>query len=73
MLNSWSHCVIADENLGLKVVNGRVVEKYPDAQEKPHPVILQGLIARKLSNEGEYIEQPMVRDAEEKTRALESL
>ncbi|MBI3737340.1 cytochrome c [Candidatus Sumerlaeota bacterium] len=68
MLNAWSHCVIADEKLGLNVKDGRVVDKFPDAQAKPHPVILQGLVAKKLSADGKLIDQPMVADVE-KARA----
>lgn len=42
MLNTWSHIVLTNEKLGLKVEDGRVVGKHPDAQESEHPFILQG-------------------------------
>lgn len=41
MLNSWSHCVVADEKLGLKLENGKVVGKFDDASSKPHPRFMQ--------------------------------
>lgn len=43
MLTTWSHAVLTHEKLGLKVENGRVVGKFDDAQETPHPFILQTL------------------------------
>lgn len=43
MLTTWSHAVLTDEKLGLKVENGRLVGKFEDAQETPHPFILQTL------------------------------
>jgi mono/diheme cytochrome c family protein len=60
MLNAWSHCVLADENLGLDVKNGRVVGKFPDAQQKGHPMLLQKITSRIITNNGEMIEQAMV-------------
>ncbi len=71
MLNSWSHAVIADEKLGLNIKDGKVASKFPDAQTKPHPVILQGHVARKLSADGAFIEQPMVADVEKTKAELE--
>ncbi len=64
MLNAWSHCVIADEKLGLNIKDGHVLGKFPDAQEKPHPVILQTLMAKKLSADGKLVDQPMVADVD---------
>lgn len=43
MLTTWSHVVLTDEKLGLKVENGRVVGKFEDAIDSPHPSILQTL------------------------------
>ena len=43
MLTTWSHAVLTHEKLGLKVKDGRVVGRYPDAQESPHPALLQTL------------------------------
>lgn len=43
MLTTWSHAVLTNEKLGLKCENGRVVGKFEDAQETPHPFILQTL------------------------------
>lgn len=57
MLNSWSHCVLNDEKLGLKIEAGRVVGKYDDAQDTPHPFLLQGLFSRMLSKDGKLIDQ----------------
>jgi hypothetical protein len=60
MLNSWSHGVVAHEKLGLDLVVGRVVGKVPDAQAEPHPLILQGLNARKLTQDGQVVETSML-------------
>ncbi len=49
MLNAWSHCVIADEKLGLKIENGRVAGKFPDAQTQPHPRLLQAVDMGKIN------------------------
>ncbi len=43
MLTTWSHVVVTDERLGLKVKDGRVIGKFDDALDKPHPGILQTL------------------------------
>ncbi len=43
MLTTWSHAVLTNEKLGLKCENGRIVGKFDDAQETPHPFILQTL------------------------------
>ncbi|MCH7959574.1 MAG: cytochrome c [Candidatus Hydrogenedentes bacterium] len=43
MLTTWSHAVLTHEKLGLKIKDGRVVGRYPDAQESPHPALLQSL------------------------------
>ena len=43
MLTTWSHVVLTEEKLGLKVENGRVVGKFDDAIDAPHPGILQSL------------------------------
>jgi len=41
MLTTWSHVVVTDEKLGLKVKDGRVVGTFDDRIDKPHPFILQ--------------------------------
>lgn len=43
MLTTWAHAVLTEEKLGLKVENGRVVGKFDDALDKPHPFLLQTL------------------------------
>lgn len=43
MLNTWSHVVLTEEKLGLKVKDGRVVGKYDDAVDSEHPFLLQSL------------------------------
>lgn len=43
MLTTWSHAVLTEEKLGLKVEDGRVVGTYEDAQESMHPALLQTL------------------------------
>lgn len=44
MINSWSHVVLADEKLGLKIENGRVVGRYDDANlEFETPFLIQSL------------------------------
>jgi hypothetical protein len=43
MLTTWSHVVLTDEKLGLKVEKGRVAGKFPDAVDSVHPAILQTL------------------------------
>jgi len=43
MLTTWSHVVLTNEKLGLKVENGRTVGKFDDAVESVHPAILQTL------------------------------
>ena len=43
MVNSWAHVVLADEKLGLLLENGRVVGRSPDAQDTPHPFLIQTL------------------------------
>ena len=45
MLTTWSHVVLTDEKLGLKVKDGRVVGQYDDAQVKPQPPVLQSFPA----------------------------
>ncbi len=45
MLTTWSHVVLTDEILGLKVKDGRVVGHYDDAQVKPQPQVLQSFPA----------------------------
>ncbi len=71
MLNAWSHCVLADENLGLEVNNGRVVGTFPDAQQKGHPMLLQKITSRIITNNGEMIEQAMVEGIDENGKAIE--
>jgi mono/diheme cytochrome c family protein len=41
MLTTWSHVVLTEENLGLKVKDGRVVGEFDDRDAKPHPFALQ--------------------------------
>ncbi len=41
MLTTWSHAIVTDEKLGLKVKDGRVVGVFEDRIDKPHPFILQ--------------------------------
>jgi len=41
MLTTWSHVVLTDEKLGLKVKDGRVVGHHDDRIDKQHPFILQ--------------------------------
>lgn len=43
MLTTWSHAYLTNENLGLKIEDGRVVGRFPDAQEAAQPQILQSL------------------------------
>lgn len=43
MLTTWSHAVLTDEKLGLKVKDGVVIGKFDDAQATEHPAILQSL------------------------------
>jgi hypothetical protein len=43
MLTTWSHVILTDEKLGLKVEKGRVVGKFPDAVDSTQPAILQTL------------------------------
>ncbi|HUP22311.1 MAG TPA: hypothetical protein VNB06_05165 [Thermoanaerobaculia bacterium] len=43
MVNSWAHVVVANEKLGLRVENGRVVGRFPDAVESEHPFLLQSM------------------------------
>jgi hypothetical protein len=43
MLTTWSHVVLTEEKLGLKVEDGRVVGKFDDAIDSTHPGILQSL------------------------------
>lgn len=58
MLNSWSHCVIADEKLGFKVENGKVVGKFEDAQLKPHPRLIQSLdVGANLNKDADFFHQ----------------
>ncbi len=59
MLNSWSHCVIADEKLGFKIENGRVVGKFPDAQAAPHPRFIQTVDLGKsnINKDAEFFNQ----------------
>jgi hypothetical protein len=45
MLTTWSHVVLTEEKLGLKVENGRVVGRFDDAIDTEHPGILQTLPA----------------------------
>lgn len=65
MLNAWSHCVLADEKLGLKIENGRVAGKFPDAQEKGHPFLLQRITSRIITNKGQMIEQAMLSNVDD--------
>lgn len=67
MLNAWSHCVKADEKLGLKIENGRVIGKFDDAQDKPHPFLLQALTSRILSQDGKYEERELLTGLNEDT------
>ena len=41
MLTTWSHAIVTDEKLGLKVKDGRVIGTFEDRIDKPHPFILQ--------------------------------
>ena len=41
MLQTWSHVVLTEEKLGLEVKDGRMVGRFPDAEDKAHPRILQ--------------------------------
>ncbi len=43
MLTTWSHVVLTEEKMGLKVEDGRVVGKFDDAIDSQHPTILQTL------------------------------
>jgi mono/diheme cytochrome c family protein len=43
MVNSWAHVVLAQEKLGLLLEDGRVVGRTEDAQETPHPFMIQTL------------------------------
>lgn len=43
MLTTWSHVVLTNESLGLKMKDGRVVGKFEDAADSAHPAILQSL------------------------------
>jgi hypothetical protein len=43
MVNSWAHVVLANEKLGLRVEDGRVVGRFPDAQDTEHPFLLQSM------------------------------
>ena len=43
MLTTWSHVVLTHERLGLKVKDGRVIGKFEDASNEPHPFLLQTL------------------------------
>lgn len=72
MLNAWSHCVLADENLGLDIRDGRVVGKFPDAQQKGHPMLLQKITSRIITNDGEMIEQAMVEGIDQQGNPIES-
>lgn len=45
MLTTWSHVVVTDQRLGLKVKDGRVVGEYDDAVDETLPGILQTLPA----------------------------
>lgn len=59
MLNSWSHCAVADERLGLKIENGREVGKFEDAQTRPHPRMLQAvdLKAMNINKDADFFGQ----------------
>jgi hypothetical protein len=41
MLTTWSHVVLTEEKLGLKVADGKVVGTFEDRIDKPHPFVLQ--------------------------------
>lgn len=43
MLNSWTHVVLSDELLGYKIEEGRMVGRFPDAKDVPHPRMIQSL------------------------------
>ena len=43
MLTTWSHVLLTDEKLGLKVKDGLVVGKFDDAKDSVQPPILQTL------------------------------
>ncbi len=43
MLTTWSHIVITNEKLGLKVEDGKVVGKFDDAVDSTQPFLLQTL------------------------------
>jgi mono/diheme cytochrome c family protein len=43
MVNSWAHVVLAQEKLGLLLEDGRVVGRAEDAQDTPHPFMIQTL------------------------------
>ncbi len=41
MLTTWSHVILTEEKLGLKVKDGRVVGQFDDRIDKAHPFVLQ--------------------------------
>lgn len=43
MLTTWSHAILTDEKLGLRIKDGRLVGKFEDAADGFHPPILQTL------------------------------
>jgi len=45
MINSWSHVVLAQEHLGLRIESGRVAGRFDDAIDTPHPFLIQTLPA----------------------------
>lgn len=53
MVNSWSHVVLAEEKLGLRVVDGVEVGRFDDAQESSQPFLLQSLPQAKPFHQGE--------------------
>lgn len=41
MLQTWSHVVLTEEKLGLRIEDGRMIGRFPDAKDIAHPKILQ--------------------------------
>ena len=71
-VDQWVTSTAARE---LIVENGRVVGKFEDAQDAPHPFLLQSLASRVLSTDGSFETQQLVHslDPETEKRIQESL
>lgn len=70
MLNAWSHCVLADEKLGLDVKDGRVAGTFADAQTAPHPFLLQKVVSRIITNDGKLVEQAMLSNIDDQGNVI---